>query len=84
MGRGLGGGGWHLLNIQSLLDRIQQTRLVVSSGVFFFSYFFFFSFFFEMQIPLLSPPSLPFRRLILKELMGGSVNNLAASSDSLV
>lgn len=83
MGRGLGGGGWHLLNIQSLLDRIQQTRLVVSSGVFFFPTFSSFLFF-EMQIPLLSPPSLLFRRLILKELMGGSVNNLAASSDSLV
>lgn len=76
------GGVGNLLNIQSLLDRIQQTRLVVSSGVFFI--FYFPSSIFEMQILLLSPPSLLFRCLILKELIGGSVNNLAASSDSLV
>lgn len=60
------GGG--VLNIQSLLDGIQSTCLVVSSGVFF-----------EMQIFPFSFASV--HQLIFEEVMGESVNNLTACSN---
>lgn len=83
MGEGGSGGGGHLLNIQSLLDRIQQDVSCSFIWCFFlFFWIYYFPFFLFLKCRFCSFRS-HFASISPPDFKGINVNNLAAGSDSL-